>query len=161
MTPDQIDQALEVWLPPPVASSVRTEWRWRPRDEHDREYRESYVASYNLDDGFDEEDASEAVRLLEQLNAQANRKDCAKALARLKVLTKERSQSDEDMTFQIALIADELSAYPLDVVRDACRFWADTTIFFPSWAELRHLCEERVLKRRCLLNALRRYYQRA
>jgi hypothetical protein len=45
-------------------------------------------------------------------------------------------------------------------VRDTRRHWAKFNTFFPSWAELYELCEERVLKRRSLLAALYRYFSK-
>ncbi|KKM12092.1 hypothetical protein LCGC14_1720340, partial [marine sediment metagenome] len=62
----------------------------------------------------------------------------------------------EDLAALIAIYAEELAEYPLDVVRDACRTWARREKWFPAWADLRALCEERVMKRRDLLMALRR-----
>lgn len=160
MTPAEIDAALPAWLPPSVISSIEPDFRWRKRDEHDTGHSESYIAGYDCSGDFGEREASEALKVLELLNARADIEDCLKELARLKVLTKERALSGDDIAFQIATMGDELSAYPLDVVRDACRSWADHNKFFPAWAELREPCEERVLERRCPLDALRRYFQR-
>lgn len=146
-------------MPPSVKSSVKPELRWRKRDEQDLEHSESFIASYDCAGAFPENDAREAIVILEMLNAPAAPDACAKELGRLKVLTKERAVGQQDMVFQIAVMAEELSAYPLDVVRNACRVWSASNTFYPSWAELRELCEERVLRRRCLLDALRRYFK--
>jgi hypothetical protein len=160
MTPGEIDEALQAWLPQPVASSVKAELRWRKRDEQDLERSEPFIASYDCAGGFGDEDASEALRILEMLNARADRGDCVQAVVRLKALTVSRLTSEEDMAVQIAAMTEELSAYPLDVVRGACQAWTQQDKFFPAWAELRELCESLVLKRRSLLNALRRYFGR-
>jgi hypothetical protein len=42
-------------------------------------------------------------------------------------------------------------------VLDACDAWACSNKFFPTWAELRQRCEERVLFRRALARELRRH----
>ncbi len=79
------------------------------------------VAGYDLKDGWDQGEGRESLRLLEMLNARAEPEACQRILARLKVLTRERNLSQEDLVAQIAIYADELSQYPLDVIRDACQ----------------------------------------
>lgn len=149
---------MEAWLPPLITFSIVADWRGRKRDEQDPTNSEPYIAGYECDGAFSDQDAGAALKILEMLNAPASREDCTKELGHLKLLTKERAQGDRDMILQLAAMAEELYVYPLDIVRDACRSWATVETFFPSWAELRVLCEERVLKRRCLLNALRRHF---
>ena len=39
---------------------------------------------------------------------------------------------------------EELEAYPLSVIREACRQWSENNIFWPSWKELRDLLEDLV-----------------
>lgn len=158
MAPHDIDRALQEWLPPRVASSVKPDRRWRPRDAQDGDWDDRYTFGWNLVPDFDEDEGREAIRLLEMLCTQAKPANCAKEVARLKVMTKATAQTGEDMTFQIAVMADELAAYPFDVVRDACRTWAAANTFFPSWAELKRLCDKRVLKRRSLLAELHRHF---
>ncbi len=80
----------------------------------------------------------------------------AKALGCLKVLTVAKHMMAEDLALQIDTMASEMTEYPLDVARDACRAWARANKFFPSWAELRELCEDGVRFRRALARELRR-----
>ena len=119
------------------------------------------ATGYSLRDDYDGTGAEEAIAVLEALNAPAGQSECAVELGRLTVLTKARSEDRDDTKFRLGVLADELASYPLDVVRGACRHWTKYRTFFPAWAELRALCEERVLKRRCLLSALERYWRAA
>jgi hypothetical protein len=155
MTPTAINTALEeAWLPRSVASSIRKQ-TLDPTNCNDRD-RWYEVIGYSLVNGFSVEEANEAVRILEILNESASRDFCAKEVGRLKVLTKTAKQDSDDMMFQIAVMAEELSAYPADVVRDVCRSWPCFSTWFPSWAELYEPAERYVKMRRHLLKALRR-----
>ena len=108
--------------------------------------------------GFNEDAGRESLRLLEWINQRAEPEFCQRELGRLKVLTRERNLSQPDLVAQIALYAEGLTEYPPDVARDTCRSWAQTQKWFPSWTELRAGCEERAMKRREYLTALRRYF---
>ena len=151
--PGQVDAAIQAWLPRSVLSRLAE----RLYDGQDRT-RDYTVVGYDLADGFDEDDGRESLRLLEMLNARAEPEACEHELARLKVLTATRNLSQADLTAQIAIFGEELTEYPIDVVREVCRWWAAREKWFPSWAELRDACEERVMKRRAILTGLRRYF---
>ena len=155
-TPAEIDENLRAWLPPSLRSSIASITRWR-ESPGTGEYNESYTAGYELRGEFGEGDARDALRLAELLNAPASPSDCAMALGKLRLITMSRNVTAEDLTLQIGAMTEEICAYPLDVMRDACRAWARSNIFFPTWAELRQLCEERVLFRRALARELRRH----
>ncbi len=102
------------------------------------------------------EEARHASALLEALGEGCGQSAAAKELGRLKVLTRERNLSHDDLVAQIAIYVEELAGYPIDVVRAACRGWAAIEKWFPAWAELRVLCDERVANRRNLLGAVNR-----
>ena len=155
--PGRIDEALPAWLPPSIASRIEAVWRSRqpagalPGDPWD----ESYIDDYRLAEGAGAADAKAALATVERLLAPAGARDCAHALGLLKVKTKERNLTQEDLALQVRVYAEELTAYPIDAVRAACRDWADTETFFPAWNELRRLCMQEVLYRRSLACALR------
>lgn len=112
------------------------------------------VTGWLLKKGWDEEDGRWSLRLLRELNAPAEQQACEHILARLKVLTRERSLTQDDMVAQIAIYAEGLAQYPLDVVREACRDWAQNEKWFPAWSEIRERCETLVMMRRDLMRAL-------
>lgn len=143
-------------MPQRVASSVKGVTRspdWRT-DRYD-------VARYVLENGetIPAIDIDRAAQILAPLDEGSSLSVCAMEIARLKVLTKAAKQTDDDMSLQIACMADELTAYPPDVVRGACRNLARSEVFFPSWSELAAEADYLVLKRRCLLRALRHIQQ--
>lgn len=148
---DLIDRALEVWLPPSVTSAERHDWRDGPNGYE--------VTGYSLEGEIPKDDAAAGLKILRELNKPAGLERCSKELARLKVLMRSPSQADDDTRLQMRAMAEELAVYPIDVVSSACRHISRHKQFFPSWSELRMLCEERVLKRRGLLRALERYWK--
>ncbi len=159
LTPLEIDNSLAAWLPSSVSCRVSEQF-YRPRIDGPSDPKRNYeMLGWRLDDGWDEADGRESLRLLEMLNACATPEDCQNELARLKVLTVARNLSHDDLLAQIAIYAGELSQYPLDVVRDACRSWAKSEKWWPSWAELREQCDDRAMKRRGLLQVLKRYFE--
>ena len=144
---DQVNQAIEAWLPPSVSCLIEIKWGWRGA-MHD----ESYIMGYGMKGHPPEEDRQSAVAMLARLDEPCGEKFALMELGRLKVLTKSREQG-EDFKFQIAVMAEELGGYPRDVVRETCRTWKSK--WFPAWAELRDECDAAVKMRRDLLEALR------
>ncbi len=159
-TPAEVDERLRAWLKPSVRSSITSITRWR-ESPGTGQHNDPYTAGYELRGDFEEADAREALRLAELLSAPAAPSDCATMLGKLRTITVTREVTREDLIVQIAAMTEEACAYPLDVVRDACRAWARSEKFFASWAELRQLCEERALYRRALARALRAYIEAA
>ena len=140
---------MAAWLPPSVNSLVRDEWK---NGSHGYE-----VTGYSLEGEIPRNDAEDALKTLRELDRPAPSDFCMKELARLKMLTKSAKADGDDTKFQLAVMAEELSEYPMDAVKDACRDIAKRSTFFPAWVELKALCDESVLKRRCLIRALERY----
>ncbi len=117
---------------------------------------ETKFDGYDLGPGAELADVSAAVNLVE-----ATLKPCPAAvigqeLLRLKLRTKNRAQSEHELAFQIAIYADDLADYPQDVVVDALRYWAKNEKWWPAWAELKPLLDDRVERRRALIKVLRR-----
>lgn len=144
---DQVNLAIEAWLPPSVSCLIEIKWGWRGPD-----YDESYIMGYGMKGHPPEEDRQSAMAVLERLDEPCGERFALMELSRLKVLTKSREQG-EDFKFQMAVMAEGLGAYPCDVVREACRTWKSK--WFPAWAELRDECDAAAKMRRDLLEALR------
>jgi hypothetical protein len=77
-------------------------------------------------------------------------------LARLRVATKARNESDDDLAMGFQVLAEECADYPPDVVVWALRGWARMEIFYPSLAEIRDRLQRGARKRRALMAALNR-----
>lgn len=81
--------------------------------------------------------------------------EVAKHIARLMVRTKMREQGQGEAKFLAETLVADLRVYPIDVVAQACEMWPRLgNVFFPSWAELRALCERYVEGRARLKKAL-------
>lgn len=101
-------------------------------------------------------DVHSALETLRKAMAPAPTRVIASEIARLRVMTKSRAESDEDLQLMAAAYVEELAAYPADVVIDACRTWARREKFWPAWHELQEMLDRRVKKRRAMLEALER-----
>lgn len=87
----------------------------------------------------------------------APKADIAKHVAVLKARTKSANQDGGEARFGAEVMVGDLSAYPIDVVEYACNYWIDggrEAKWFPSWPELREICERRMQPRRALRKAL-------
>jgi hypothetical protein len=157
-----IDETLQAWLTPSIASSIRPVWRTRPGSDPEI-WDDAYIADYRLADDLkaDADAARAALALLDLLDVRAARREYAKAVGRLKTLTISRATTAEDLALQIDTLATELIEYPIDIVNAAYKAWARGQRFFPAWAELRALCEDGVCWRRGLAHALRAYIELA
>lgn len=112
--------------------------------------------SYHLNDDYDGEGAAVALATVRALMQGAPRHECLKEIARLRIKTSAARLGDCDMDLVLEIYADELTCYPLDIVREVCRAYPTTSggKWFPAWAELQELCQRQMLKRRCLERAL-------
>lgn len=81
-------------------------------------------------------------------------------LALLERKTVGAKQGEADQKLRGAAYADELAAYPADVIRAACRRWADGNRWWPAWADLKRECDrlaaKRIAEHRALEQALHR-----
>lgn len=89
-------------------------------------------------------DADAPLDALEEVCAVAERAapalahaDILKELAKLSMLTRRKSEGDDDVRLRLAAYADKLSAYPADAVLTALREWPDQSEWFPTWNELK------------------------
>lgn len=87
----------------------------------------------------------------------AQRRDVAHAVGRLAVRTKRRVHDQGENALAAETMVDDLMRYPLDVVEHACEYWIEggrEAKFFPSWPELREICDRRMSGRLRLRRAL-------
>lgn len=99
---------------------------------------------------------AEAVELVARAMTPAPASELEGWLAELDVLTKRRRGDELDAALTLRAYRDRLSAYPADVARAALAAWPDRSPWWPSWCELRELCEALALHRRQLLRELTR-----
>jgi hypothetical protein len=87
----------------------------------------------------------------------AAKADVVKHVAVLKARTKSANQDQGEARFGAEVMIGDLASYPIDVVEYACNYWIDggrEAKWFPSWPELREICERRMQPRRALRKAL-------
>jgi len=100
--------------------------------------------------------ARAALDALEPLVAPAPVAEVVAELMRLRLVTKARAEDPAITDAAISVMAEELSAWPLDVVRTACRSWARNSTWWPSLAELNGECDWRGRRRKRMAEILRR-----
>jgi hypothetical protein len=80
------------------------------------------------------EDLEQAYKALEW--EAPDTKSIIEELTRLKMLTASRNLTVDELTLQISLYAEELSAYPMDAIRAAIRAACEDK-WWPTWADLK------------------------
>lgn len=69
-------------------------------------------------------------------------------------VTKARGYETDDMKLTLAVLADELSEFPPDIVADVFKLWARREKWAPSLAELRDYCQREMRWRRSLMQCV-------
>lgn len=142
-TPMETDQALQASLPPSVQQSLA--------ELVDRDFN---LTGYVLTNKIPEADQNLAVDLLNLSLSPMPRDTILRELTMLKVKTKMRNVEQNELTLMLTAYADELEAFPEDIVRYILRSYASTSIWFPAWADLAKELQWRTDKRQFKLNAL-------
>lgn len=95
---------------------------------------------------------SAAIAALQAFLAPAPQCDLELWLAELSVMVARRPDDDATETLRLRAYTDRLGAYPADVVREALlvRTWR----FWPSWAELKEVCDQLVRNRRAIIGEI-------
>jgi hypothetical protein len=101
-------------------------------------------------------DLENAVQLLQDASQPAPRKFVIEELARLRVTTARRNETDDDLKLMFAAYAEGLGNYPVDVVETVLR---RRRHWWPSLEELQESADPLVRRRKSLLSALRHGYQ--
>ena len=98
-------------------------------------------------------DASAALADLEKLMTPASVPNLKVLIAELSVVTAKRQDDEMTEALRVSVYAKKLSDYPADVVTDVLTNWRGK--FFPTFEELRRVCDAKTGPRRAMINALR------
>lgn len=154
--PEELDRALDRSLPQCVTSCLKN----RSSYVSDPVYGFSHsVAAYDVIADISREHERElrgAIALLENANQPSPPEHIVFELGRLRVQTKAKAEDSDNIEFILRVYAEDMRAYPADVVREACRKWARNEKFFPAWCELKTELDRMANKRMRLLAALRK-----
>jgi hypothetical protein len=112
---------------------------------------------FSMKPGMDRGAARRDLSVIDTACRPAAKADVSRHVAVLAARTKSANQGHAEARFAAEVMVGDLAAYPLDVVEYACNYWvaggADSK-WFPSWPELREICERRMQPRRALRKAL-------
>ncbi|MEO1222995.1 MAG: hypothetical protein AAFX92_02120 [Pseudomonadota bacterium] len=83
-------------------------------------------------------DANGALAAVNRASAPAPKAEIVKALTRLRLRTKARRETTEDMAAAFALYAEDLATFPADAVHETLEGWPrrENGMWWPSWSEL-------------------------
>jgi len=150
--PTATDNALMASLPPSVAPMLVPV----DREFYDEQYGYDFEFShFDLVAPLSPDDRRASLRIVDAALA-PDLKTIFTELARLRMLTKARMESDASTEAMASVYAEEMNEYPPDVVRAACRGWSRREKWWPSWAELKSELDRHVRKRRALAAVLAR-----
>jgi len=114
------------------------------------------VEQWRIVGDVNNDDLAAAERVLSDSMARCSFQAATGELLKLRSKTKSRAQTSEDLEAWFASLAEELTAYPIDIVKAACHDWSEVNTWTPGWAELRELCERHMARRRKMLDAIQR-----
>jgi hypothetical protein len=123
----------------------------------DGQFKGVRLGSLRMKPGMPRRDAERDLAIIRGLLRPAAKAAVAPIVATLSARTKNAGQDQRQARFAAEVMVADLSAYPIDVVQWACDYWIDggtESKWFPSWPEMRELCERRVSPRRRLERAL-------
>lgn len=112
---------------------------------------------FQMKPGMERGAAARDLSIIDGTLRPATKADVAKHVAVLKARTKSAGQDQGEARFAAEVMVGDLANYPIDVVQYACEYWIDggrEAKWFPSWPELREICERRMQPRRALRKAL-------
>lgn len=123
----------------------------------DGQYSGTKLGPFGLKKGWKREELLQDLQTLRALCKGGKRAEIAHEVAKLMVRTKSRAHGDGEARLMAETMVQDLSAYPIDVVRFACEYWVDggkDAKFTPSWPELKEICEKRMDGRLRLVRCL-------
>lgn len=149
--PAEVDRAILASLPHSIASTLQPMYR----DFIDPKYGfDSEFLGYALRGDVPAGDLMLARQMVGQHLRPGDEAHIKREIARLRVSTKSRAESDDDMAMGFQVIAEECAEYPPDVVQWALRGWARSEVFYPSLAEIRERLQRGARRRKAMLAAL-------
>ena len=97
--------------------------------------------------------AAAALADIEKLMVPAPTAQLERLIAELSVITAKRQDDEFTEALRVTAYARRLADYPADVVTDVLTNWRGK--FFPTFEELRRVCDAKTGPRRAMINALR------
>lgn len=126
----------------------------------DGQFEGTKLAPFRINPGWDRAALARDLATVRAACQGGNRAKVAHEVAKLLVRTKARVQGDGEGKLLAETMVEDLSRYPIDVVRFACEYWVDggaNAKFTPSWPELKEICDKRMDGRLRLKKALEYY----
>lgn len=87
---------------------------------------------------------------LDEIDRPASHAELVQEITRCLMLTRAAKQDQQDQTLRLAALAQELKAFPGDVVIAALRQWSRRERWWPTLAELRDECQKAMRVRKSL-----------
>lgn len=143
--PARTERALIACLPPRLRSSLRE----KLSDEYE-------LVGFELLRPLVASEAETVVAWLDELDRPASHPELVQEITRCLLLTRAAKQDQQDQALRLAALAQELKAFPADVVIAAMRQWARREKWWPTLADLRDACQHAMRVRRSLRHCCER-----
>ena len=149
--PKATDKLLEACLPPSVKTSAREIWVDKGTMETGWD---GELMTIEMTEPVPQQDRLKALQIVDKSLTPITSAECQKALAKLRLMTKVRAESTEDIRLTLTFYAEELRRYPGDVVRKVLSTQANMSPWWPAWSELKDRLDLYTRKRKKLHEAL-------
>lgn len=123
----------------------------------DGQFNGTKLGPFGIKPGWNRAELMSDLRLVTDMCKGGRKAEVAHEVAKLMVRTKSRAHGDGEARLMAETMVQDLSAYPIDVVRFACEYWIEggaDAKFTPSWPELKEICDKRMDGRLRLKRAL-------
>ena len=123
----------------------------------DGQFSGTKLGPFGIKPGWDRAEMLGDLQTVTELCRGGRKAETAHEVAKLMVRTKSRAHGDGEARLMAETMVQDLSVYPIDVVRFACEYWVEggaDAKFTPSWPELKEICDKRMDGRLRLKKAL-------
>jgi hypothetical protein len=139
LDPARTERALLACLPPRLRSSLKE----RLSDEYD-------LLGFDLMRPLVPNEAEAVLVWLDEIDRPPAHAELVQEITRCLMLTRAGRQDQHDVTLRLAALAQELRAFPADIVTAALRDWARRERWWPTLSELRDACQRAMRVRKSL-----------
>jgi hypothetical protein len=125
-----VDRALLRSLPPSVKAGLR----------HRCCFQTFEFIGFEVVNPIEPSEAREVLGWLAAIDHRPSQAEAVKEITRCLSVTAARAKDSADLKMMLGVMAEELSEFPADVVRESLRDWSRTEKWWPTLSEIRERC---------------------
>lgn len=144
-TTAEVERAILRSLPASVKAGIRQR----------SDFQTFEFIGFDLVNPIDPTAARDVLGWLDATSRRSGKVEMVQEITRCLSVTAARAKDQTDLKVMLAVMAEELSEFPADVVREALRTWAREEKWWPSLAEIRERCLKATRVQRSLKSVLK------